>query len=489
MPGSSRIFAVVGFRNRKQIGVGNVSWRQIFKRKQGSFGILGGVTMQMDSRTNAHRAGISAFLLGTLLFLLIPLRGFSGLIHESSDFAIVYSSSKCLIDSCNPYDSADTHREYIKSEGDMSAGTSLIAFRPYQALYPPSTLFWIVPFASLPWKPALALWLTMSAILFAVAAFLVSDLFQQRVFATPFLLLGIFISGSGSILAQPSSFAISLSVIGVWCLLRNRFPNLGILCFALSVALKPQVGGLVVVYFLLVGGQVRRRSVAILVAAALLCIPGFLWVSKIPAAAHWYQDLSVNIATSTSPGGLNDPGPTNWWGAADMTSLQSLVAVFVNTPRIYNPIAWGVFGCLLLIWAHVTLRAKPSYRKDILGVATIACLALLPVYHRTYDLRLLILVFPAIALLFAEEGIARMGALINSLLLIVCSHPHTIRETLKLHQDPRSPIWNLMLLCCPMVALLSSIFFLVYYARTLNPMKESAAQELGAETVCLRSRS
>jgi hypothetical protein len=439
--------------------------------------------MHMDSYTNAHRAGMVALLLGTLLFLYIPVRGFSGLIHESSDFAIVYSSSKCLIDRCNPYDSADMHREYIKSEGDMSAGTSLIAFRPNQALYPPSTLFLIVPFALLPWKPALALWLTMSALLFAVAAFLVSDLFQQRVSATPLVLLGIFIAGSGSILAQPSSYAMSLCVIGVWSLLKNRFPILGILCFALSLALKPQVGGLVVVYFLLLGGQVRRRSVAILVAAALLCIPGFLWVSGIPSATHWYQELSVNIATSTAAGGLNDPGPTNWWGAADMTSLQSLVALFVNTPRIYNPIAWTVSGCLLLIWANVTLRAKPSYRKNILGVATIACLALLPIYHRTYDLRLLILTFPAIALLFTEGGIARIGALLDSLFLIVGSHPHTIREALKLSQDPRNPIWNLMLLCCPMVAVLSSILFLVYFARTLNPMEESAAQELGTETV------
>ena len=128
-----------------------------------------------------QRVGRICVFLGILTFLFVAALHFQDIILRGVDFKTVYSSSKCLLDGCNPYDSADLLKEYIKGHGDISTRSLLTAFLPYQALYPPSSLFWVLPFAHLPWKPAVILWVTISGLLFATASLLMADdLFETR---------------------------------------------------------------------------------------------------------------------------------------------------------------------------------------------------------------------------------------------------------------------------------------------------------------------
>jgi Glycosyltransferase family 87 len=426
--------------------------------------------MARNSRLTTYPVGLAAVALGALTFLLVPIRHFHAIVLQGVDFKTVYSSSKCLLDACDPYDSVALLQEYRRGQGDFSRGADLSAFEPHQALYPPSSLFWVVPFALLPWKPALVAWVTVSGILFVTAAFLIADLAQEWGSPVPLVLLGFFVATSTLLLttAQPSGIAISLCVIGVWSLFRGRAAIAGNVCFALSLALKPQIGGLILVYFLLSGHRRRLRSVVILVMAALFCMPGVIWTAQIPAAVHWPHELGTNLAASASRGSINDPGPTSY-NAILVTDLQSIVAVFVDAPKIYNPVSWIVVGVLLLLWSFVALRATHSVRKDLLGVATIACLALLPIYHRHYDVRLLILTFPALGLLFSEGRIPGVLAMLASLAVICGSHPTLIREHLGRHLNTLGPIETVLLLrTSPVILLLTGILYLSYFVQTLR---------------------
>ena len=421
-----------------------------------------------------YRLGYLIFMLGALVFLLIPALHFHAIVYQVPDFKTVYSSSKCLIDECDPYDPAALLKEYVKGGGDVSAKSDLSAFFPYQALYPPSSLFWVSPFALLPWNAALAIWIAVSGSLFVTAAFLIGDICREWTSQIPIILLGLFLATSTLLLttAQPSSVAIGLCAIGVWSLIRNRFIGLGVFCFALSLALKPQIGGLIVIYFFLAGGHHRRRSVAILASAAILCLPGILWAAISPAISNWPQELSADIAGGSARGSINDPGPSGY-NAHLVSDLQSVIAVFDDDPPIYNRISWGIVGSLILIWAIVAWRSKPSLKKDLLGVAAIACLGLLPIYHRHYDVRLLVVTFPAVGVLMAEGRLIRLLAVLPPLATIVCSHPTFIRDHLHLHQESMGPIETILLLrLSPLALLFSGVFYLVLFVCTLDMIQD-----------------
>jgi hypothetical protein len=98
-----------------------------------------------------------------------------------------------------------------------------------------------------------------------------------------------------------------------------------------------------------------------------------------------------------------------------MINLQTVASVFWDDPHIYNPVAYLVCAPLLLIWVFVTLRSRPSPKRAWLALAAVAALSLLPVYHRQYDAKILLLTVPACAMLWAEGGlIGRLALLVNT---------------------------------------------------------------------------
>jgi hypothetical protein len=423
----------------------------------------------------SHRVGYGVFVVGVLVFLMTSFRGYRETVIDGIDFNVVYSSSKCLLDHCDPYKYKVLFQEYtnaggIVSPANVTTGASLRVFQAYPALYPPSSIFWVTPFTLLPFKSALALWMTCSALLFTIAAFLIGDLCRQSSSSVPLILLGLFVATSSNLVTtgQPSSFAISLCAIGVWSLLSNRMPVGGILCFALSLTLKPQLAGLVLVYFLLAAGPTRRRAVLILAATGLLCAPGIFWAANIPAAAHWPQSIRNNLAAGATRGSINDPGPTNF-NSMFVTDLQAIFAVFDDVPRVYNLEAEAVCGVLILIWAFVAFRAPPSRKKDLLGVAAIACLSLLPLYHRHYDARLLLLTLPAVALLMDEGGWQAILSVAATVAVLCGTHPHSLQTRFAPQPWTLSPLKTLLLLrTSPLACLFAASVYLACFVTTLT---------------------
>lgn len=440
------------------------------------------------------RPRILSFLFVLLGCLLFAVRGYRDQLTtlQSFDFKPVYSGARCLIDGCDPYDSPTLQREFLAHGGDPA---DLRPFRPFNANYPPSALALVTPFAMLPFGPAHLLWLALSATLFSIAALLTADLCLTLPFATgqplqptsalaTSLLLALFVASSTMLLmlAQPAGVALGLLGIAVWCLLRGRYPALAVFAFAFSLTLKPHLGALVWTFFLLARprkhGQhhapvpanlYRRRAVQIAVAALVFSLPGVLWASVHRASADWPSELHRNLAGIAARGSASDPGPSND-EAHDITSLQAAFSVFYDQPHFYNTASLVVSAAVFLLWAVPVVRLRPSPRRDLLALAAAASLTLLPLYHRQYDTRLLLITFPAVAMLFAFRGPLGWAALALTALGVVVTS-HTLPHLLALFQ-PSSAGLLVTLLCfrpMPLFLLALTLFYLVCLYREPDP--------------------
>jgi len=334
-----------------------------------------------------------------------------------TDFKAVYYGSRCLIQHRDPYKAIEILRVYQADGGKLPSdpGTLQLFLRAVPVFINlPVTLLLIAPLAMLAWGPAHVLWILLLAASFSLAAFLMWDLAKEYASYAALFLICIVLANSELIFSSGRSavLAVSLCVVGVWCLLRQRFVPAGILCLAISLALKPHDAGLVWLYFLLAGGVCRKRALQTLLVVIVLSVPAILWVSQ--ASSYWVAEWRANRSTTTVRGGLSDPGPASvsMNNPDRVIDLQTVISVFRDEPSIYNPASYLVCGALLLAGAVRTLRSRFSQEGAWLALAAIAALSMLPIYHRQYDAKLLLLTIPACAMLWAEGGLIGWAALL-----------------------------------------------------------------------------
>jgi hypothetical protein len=332
-------------------------------------------------------------------------------------FKAVYYGSRCLLQHIDPYQEAGFLRVYQAEGGVFPANPadSRIFHRAVLlCINLPTSLFLIAPLAMLAWGPAHALWIILMAASFILAAFLMWNSAQNSspgiaLFLLCFLLANCEILYAGGNLA---GVAVSLCVVAVWCFLKNRFVIAGILCLAVSLALKPHDAGCVWLFFLLAGGVYRKRALQSLVVLLLIGLPAMLWVSHV--APHWIEELRSNLSATAAHGDLRDPGPSSITAGTTsrVIDLQTVFSLFRDDPLFYNPASYLVCGALLLATALRTLRSRLSPRDLWLALAAIAPLTMLVNYHRSYDAKLLLLAIPACAILCAEGGLIKWLALL-----------------------------------------------------------------------------
>jgi uncharacterized membrane protein (UPF0136 family) len=372
--------------------------------------------------TRTRLDGLYLLVLGCLVFLLLGIALENAGPTSLADFRALYYPARCLIEQGDPYNQSQVMRVY-RAEGASrfldSATNRQIAT---QNVYPPTAFPLSVPLALLPWGPAHILWIALTAGSFIFASFLIWNLSEIYAPTPSGALLCFFLANSQLVIicGNVAGIVISLCVVAVWCFLRERFIGAGILCLALGLAVKPHDAGLVWLFFLLAGGLYRKRALQTLLATVALSLPALVWVWLV--SPHWMQELHFNLQAFSAHGGINDPGlaSTGGHGLDMLISLQSAFSFFWDNPSFYNPATYLVCAPLLLVWAFVTVRARPSPKKFWLGLATIAALSMLPVYHRQIDAMLLILTVPACVLLWAEGGlVGRLAMLVNAVGFVV----------------------------------------------------------------------
>jgi hypothetical protein len=372
--------------------------------------------------TRTRRIGLACLLLCCGISALWG----SFLEHGSSnamlDFKGVYYFGRCLLQHSDPYKEGEPLRVYQEEGGDHLRPSD--ALRPVLALnmYLPSAFTFTVPFSMLPWGPAHLLWMTLTAVVFILSAFLVWQFAGNSSPGVSFFLTSILAANCEMFfyLGNPAGIVVSLCVVAIWCFLKDRFVPAGILCFAISLAIKPHDAGLVWLYFLLAGGVYRKRALQTLALTVALSLPAILWVTHV--SLHWMGELHSNLLTASAPG-----GPINLGAASAITGsgptmridLQSTISVFWNDPRFYNPVSYLVCAPLLLLGAFATLRSRPSPTRVWFAFAAIVPLTILVTYHCPYDAKLLLLTVPACAMLWAEGGtIAWLALLVNTAAIV-----------------------------------------------------------------------
>jgi hypothetical protein len=143
----------------------------------------------------------------------------------------------------------------------------------------------------------------------------------------------------------------------------------------------------------------------------VLALPMAAWVTYL--SPHWMQEVSSSLQTMSVHGAMNDPGPASSGGhdLAMITDLQTVISEFWDVPRIYNGVSYLICGPLLMAWMLVTFRNRASTSRAWLGLAAIAALTMLPIYHRQYDAKLILLTVPACMLAWNRGGVAGRLAL------------------------------------------------------------------------------
>src|ERR1019366_4930389 len=120
----------------------------------------------------------------------------------------------------------------------------------------------IAPFAMLPLATAQALWIILTGGGLILAGFLMWNLGSKYAPILSGCLIGFLLANCQLAFAtgNTAGIVVGLCVVAVWCFLEDRFVLAGILCLAVSLAIKPHDAGLVWLYFLLAGGTYRKRA-------------------------------------------------------------------------------------------------------------------------------------------------------------------------------------------------------------------------------------
>jgi hypothetical protein len=353
-----------------------------------------------------RRDGLILLLLGALAFLIVGIAWKRISPIDMGDFKIVYYGARCLIQNGDPYSPSDVLRVYHAEGGELATDSQVDREAISRFFYPPTAFVLTVPFAALGFGAGKTLWLILSAGSLILAALLTWDLAASFAPVLSGAMLGFLLVNSFWLfmIGNSAAIAVGFCVIAAWCFFRERFVFAGILCLAISLAVKPNDAGLVWLFFLLAGGTLRKRALQSAAVLIVLSLPVVLWVTH--AAPHWPQELSANMSSFSRVGGMADPAATGMAGRSmdSVVELQSAVSIFFSDPGAYNLIAYAIWLPLMLVWAFLSFRMKPGRTRLWLALAAIAPLTMLPSYHLQHDTKLILLSIPACAMLWARRG-------------------------------------------------------------------------------------
>jgi len=425
------------------------------------------------------RASLLLLLVGAGISIMWGISLEHGVRGGVMGFPGIYFGTKCLLQGGDPYDVNQLERVY-QAQG-IPIPSESIERRQSVTLYVnlPTTFLFVAPFTFLPLATAQTLWLLLVVGSFSLAAFMMWRLGKNYAPGVSLLLTFIVLANCEIIFSggNTAGLVVGLCVIAVWCVLKERFALLGVICLASSLAIKPHDAGLIWLYFLLAGGTQRKRALQASALALVLALIGTVWISLV--APNWASELRSNLATISAPGGINEPGPTSIGvGSPDMIiDLQTVVSIFHNEPRIYNSVTYAICGVILLVWAVAVLRSRPMPENALFALVSCAALSMLMTYHRSYDAKLLLLSVPACAMLWAEGGaIAWMALLIGAAgVLFTGDLPLTVLMHLTRHlYSPAAGIAEKTVIAvvtrpAPLILLVTAIFYLLVYLRRSYP--------------------
>jgi hypothetical protein len=324
---------------------------------------------------------------------------------QTCDFIAPYSGSRCLLHGCNPYDPVDLQAQYTAAHGNLAALDARHSWNTLLPVYPPSTFLLIAPFTVMDYPHAQWAWYYAGAALFCLALGLLGQLAPAELRWLYFLLAGVVLWNANTDFllgpANPSALAIAFVAMAVWAFYAVELPWVGAAMLALSLAMKPHMAIAVFLFLLLRKGL--RKPALLAGAIAIVLLAGASAQLQRTTGPAWREKFQHAVTSGIQPGGTNEPSPANP-SAPHILNVQSIVSVFVPAPRQYNLLSFGLVGVVGVFWLAACVRSGAfgpgaEAPTPLLALAGLLCLSLLPVYHRDYDGRLLILTLPVIVAL------------------------------------------------------------------------------------------
>ncbi len=420
-----------------------------------------------------HRASLLLLFVGAGFSLAWGIALERGVRGGVMGFPGIYFGTKCLMQGADPYDVNQLQQVY--HDAGIQIPSESIARRQSVTLYVnlPTTFLFVAPFALLPLAGAQALWLTLVVGSFLLAAFLMWRMGEQFAPEVSLILTFLVLANCEIIFSggNTAGLVVGLCVIAVWCLLKERFVLLGIICLAFALAIKPHDVGLIWLYFLIAGSAQRKCALKAGALALSLALIGALWVSHV--APHWPRELQSNLATISAHGGINEPGPTSIGvSSPDMIiDLQTFLSILDDNPGIYNPVTYAICGIILLAWLIVMLRSRSSPENALFALVSVAALSMLITYHRSYDAKLLLLSIPACAMLWAKGGTTAWASLFISTAGLLSTGDIPLTVLMHLTRNLYSPsagiaektLVALITRPAPLILLATAVFYLWVY--------------------------
>jgi len=299
-----------------------------------------------------------------------------------SDITQIYVPSRAWVMGRNPYDPDTFMAFYQKAANPLADRVSFRSHSPH----PLTTLVVFSPIACFPWPVARVLWaILMSLIVFPPIILLGSLVNTGRSIRTIELAaatLALAPLHTGIAVGNVSIVAIALCAIAFWAGLHEK-ENLAGTLIALAGCLKPQIGALFLLYYLL-RKRWRIAWIAIAVGGAVF----ILGTARLElAGTFWWNDYWHN-AGLMAHNRLMDFADTESLRFT-MINLQVVLYGLLPSSRFANAGALLVGLGLWSRWAYSVFRAAAK-RSDLLLASTFITIGLLPSYHRNYDAFLLI---------------------------------------------------------------------------------------------------
>lgn len=436
-----------------------------------------------------------------LLICIVPITFWCFTIRDDfqgpiklADFSTLYFGARCAIHRGDPYSRTVFFQELVKDHISFAAGAGV----PEQELhdfsgcvYPPTALAFMLPFALLPWGIAQDLFICFTAASIAIAGLLAWDLASKSAPVLAGCMVCYLVSSSMLVLllGNPAGFVTGFCVIAAGCFLKKRCEAAGVVLLALALVIKPHDAGFIWLYFLLAGGTGRKRAWQTLALVAVLAACAATWMA--PLSPHWIQEASRNRAVTATRGTFNDPGPSgpSYTTVFPDVSLQSLLSNIDNNPHFYNPAGYLLGGGMILIWAAMVLGKGSRPEQTSLALAAISILSLLAVYHRSYDAKLMLLMVPGFAAVWAAKGARRWIAVgLTAAAIVVTSDVFLlflVRVTSGITISPSTLHGKMMLLMlrpAPPVLLAAGCFYLWVFIRPRSSAAAKMTIEVRAAT-------
>ncbi len=300
-----------------------------------------------------------------------------------SDLTQYYASSRIWLRGQNFADPENFAALWHNEVGEtLSAGTARMHIAP-----PPGALVLFAPIAALSWPAAKLVWLAVLLAAFAVTVWSLLETvgFAPReprtiAFIAGCLALAPFHTGIAS--ANQTIMVVGFCAAGIWAASTERDLIAGLL-FGAACSLKPHIGAFLVLYYLL-----QRRWRLVLTAIVFTVALAGVAVTRMQfAGVSWLPDYVNNIKFGAARNTIDDftsANPIRFM----LINSQVIFYSFTRSARSANLLAFSLGTLLILGWTVLVLRNRRR-DSDLLALATVAVIGLLPVYHRLYDASIL----------------------------------------------------------------------------------------------------